>query len=78
MQSRQRIKRPIWKDSVSMADEASTRISALKYELERYEKELDYQVSHKRIAELQERIAEIEDEIQQISQKSNIKGEIYE
>lgn len=38
-------------------------ISALESELEELEKELDYQVSHKRIKYLQERIDEIEKEI---------------
>ncbi len=36
----------------------------LQTELERLEHELDYQVHHKRIAELQERIEAIENEIQ--------------
>ncbi len=38
-------------------------VQGLIAELEELEKELDYQVSHKRIAELQNRIAEIEDEL---------------
>lgn len=38
-------------------------ISVLKNKLDQYEKELEYQVSHKRIDYLQEQITEVEKEI---------------
>ena len=45
-------------------------VQGLKAELERLEDELDYQVSHKRIAALQQRIDEIEKEIEEQTRKN--------
>ena len=51
------------KDNRDTADLEAMRVPELWAELDRLEAELDYQVSHKRIAELQERIEEVENEL---------------
>lgn len=51
------------RNSPERKDNVTEPISVLKNKLNQYEKELEYQVSHKRIAYLQEQITELEKEI---------------
>lgn len=51
------------KNSPERKDNVTEPISVLKNKLDQYEKELEYQVSHKRIDYLQEQITEVEKEI---------------